>query len=491
MDCENRLWKKLGDGRGGTRLAAAACLLGVGVLMVAVNPAAGQPRPGPSDAFLMQQRALEEDVRAALDKELPADQKIDFDWGGWYSFYLFTYDDGIKSSRTLRQYDLRLWGSASIDQGAHEFYSRMKLLFYDFNHGDGYYCDEDDTVGPNLDRAYYQFDLRQAARAYWHEDIKGDFKVKVGRDLVQFGTGYALSLPMDHVLLTAEVPNVRATALMGTSIRSLPDIDRTQPSYGQMDRNFWGGQIELTTFQKHVPFVYAFWNQDWKSEHPWVPLQNFDYDSWYIGAGSRGELPIRNLMYSTEWVWEGGRSYGDRQFLHRDDINAWAFDMMLDYLSQRPMKPRVSAEYMFASGDGNRYGSPTDAIGGNTRGPDTSFSGFGYRNTGLCFAPWLSNVHIWRLGGSIKPLEKIERLRNLEVGTDWFLYAKNQRNGAVSDPTADQHSTYLGWEMDYFINWRITSDLAWTTRFGTFFPGDSFSDETTRTFFLTGVTYSF
>jgi hypothetical protein len=41
------------------------------------------------------------------------------------------------------------------------------------------------------------------------------------------------------------------------------------------------------------------------------------------------------------------------------------------------------------------------------------------------------------------------------------------------------------------VNWRITSDVSWTARLGTFFPGNSFSDETTRTFFLTGVTYSF
>ena len=80
---------------------------------------------------------------------------------------------------------------------------------------------------------------------------------------------------------------------------------------------------------------------------------------------------------------------------------------------------------------------------------------------------------------------------NLEVGTDWFLYWKHHRAAAVSDPLADTQSGYLGWEMDYFANWRITSDLAWTARYGTFFPGSALSDQTTRTFLLTGVTYSF
>jgi hypothetical protein len=75
--------------------------------------------------------------------------------------------------------------------------------------------------------------------------------------------------------------------------------------------------------------------------------------------------------------------------------------------------------------------------------------GFGYRDTGLSLAPRLSNAHIWRAGASFKPFEDCEPLRNLELGTDWFLYAKNRAEGAISDSTADRQSGYVGWEMDY------------------------------------------
>ncbi|GMV96078.1 MAG: hypothetical protein AMXMBFR83_04470 [Phycisphaerae bacterium] len=463
-----------------------ACLTGL-MLMGAGRLAAQESR---SDAFLLQQRALEEQVRAALNRERPADQRIEYDWGGWYSFYLFLFDDGIESSRTFRQHDFRLWGSANIDQGAHEIYGRLKLQFEDFNHGDAYDRNHDDTIGPNLDRAFYKFDLRQAARAYWNQSLDWDLSVKVGRDFVELGTGYALSMPLDHVLIVAEAAKLKATALMGTTIRSMPDIDRGRPGGGSSERNFWGGQLEYTGLQKHTPFVYGLINKDQKTEHPWVPMQNFDYDTWYVGVGSRGEL-LDNLRYSTEWVWEGGESFGDRHFLTTSDVEAWAFDFLLEYLSRRAMKPRIWAEYMFASGDGGRYASPTNAIGGNTSEDDTGFSAFGYRDTGLSFAPRLSNVHVWRAGAAFRPFENHEYLSNLEIGTDWFLYSKHHRDGAVSDPTANARSNYLGWEMDYFLNWRITADLAWTTRFGTFFPGKGFDDATTRTFFLTGVTYSF
>jgi hypothetical protein len=191
-------------------------------------------------------------------------------------------------------------------------------------------------------------------------------------------------------------------------------------------------------------------------------------------------------------VYESGHDYGNRRFLHKDAIQAWAFDAMLEYLWDRKGHPRASIEYMFASGDEDRIGSPTDTIGGN-RGDseDRGFNGFGYRDTGLSFAPSLSNIHIWRAGGSFHPLENSKIFRHLELGTNWFLYQKNRRAAAVSDFTADEQSGFLGWEMDYYANWDITPDVAWTARYGVFFPGQAFSDQTTRTFFLVGVTWRF
>ncbi len=444
----------------------------------------------PSDAFLNQQRAIEEQVRADLNRQLPTDQKVDVDWGAWYSFYLFLWDDGINSSRTFRRHDIRPWASISLDQGAHQFYARGKWQFEDYNHGDAYDHDEDDMVGMNLDRGFYQFDLRQATKAYAGRNLDWNFNLKIGRDYVDFGTGYALSTPLDQVLLKLEAARWEITGLIAQSVHSTDNIDRTRPNNTDTYRGFYGTQIKYKGIEKHEPFAYVFWNEDQQEERPKDWLRNYDYDSWYVGFGSTGELAT-NLRYGTEWVIEGGSSQLDRWPAKESDIHAWAFDNVLEYLPNWRLQPRFIGEYMFASGDADRPLSPTDVRGGNNRGPDDSFVGFGYRDTGLAFGPRLSNVHIWRAGAACKPLEKLEAARHLEIGTDWFLYAKNHSDGAVSDWTADRRSGYLGWEMDYFINWRITSDVSWTARLGTFFPGQAFSDQTTRTFFLTGVTYSF
>jgi hypothetical protein len=472
---------------GGSVSIATWMLIATVGLCIAQKQAQAQPRP---EAFLSQQRRIEDEVRAALDRDLPADRKFDLDWGGWYGFNLFLYDDGIESSRTYRRHDLRLWGSMSLDRGAHQFYVRGKLQFEDFNTGDSFDGNDNDWVGPNLDRGFYQFDLRRAMQAYRKQHIDWNLNLKVGRDLVELGTGYALSLPLDHVMLKLELGDWEIAGLAATAPGSTDNIDLSHPNSGNSERNFWGTQITYNGFEKHKPFAYTFWNEDQLTERPIEFRQNFDYDTWYVGLGSMGEL-FKNLRYGTEFVLEYGNSYGDRDSLKRDDVEAWAFDLELEYLSQMPLRPRFSAEYMFASGDANRLFSPTNAVGGNFSGDDTGFNAFGYRDTGLSFAPLLSNIHIWRVGAAMIPFEDIDALKRLEVGTDWFLYYKNRSNAAVSDPTADRTSGYLGWEMDYFLSWRLTSDLSWTTRFGTFFPGRAFSDQTTRTFFLVGMTWSF
>lgn len=455
--------------------------------LVGTAVASAQPTGTP---FLQQQRAIEETVRQELNQDMPGDQRVELDYGGWYSFYLFMWDDGVNSSRTFRQHDVRLWSSLSLDEGAHYFYGRLKTQWQDFNRGDGF-GDQDDMVGPNLDRGFYQFDLARAMRV---SNPDANLRLRVGRDFVDFGTGFALSQSLDQVLVTAEVKDWEFQGLAAQSIRSSNDIDLSRPNTGDSERNFWGAQVRYHGIEKHHPFAYFLYNEDQHREAWHSLLNNFDYDSWYLGAGSMGEL-VRNLRYHTEWVLEGGRSYNYRRSLleenRRAAIEAWAVDFGLDYLSQWRMHPTLSAEYMFASGDEDRSGSPTNVIGGNRKGNDNSFSAFGYRYTGLAFAPRLSNIHIWRTGGTFRPLEEIKGLERLELGTDWFLYAKHRSHGAVSDFLADDPSGYLGWEMDYFANWRITSDLAWTIRLGSFFPGQAFSDRTSRTFFMTGITYSF
>jgi hypothetical protein len=345
-------------------------------------------------------------------------------------------------------------------------------------------------LGPNFDRAWYQIDVGKAFRLTRPSDPV-QLKARIGRQNVQFGTGYTLDMPLDAVVLDGRIKDLRIIGLVGKTIPSCPNIDRSQPVDSHSYRWFYGVQLQYEHWDRHVPFAYVLWNDDKTDERPKDYLQDYSYDSFYVGVGSRGEL-AHNLNYWAELVGEEGHSFGDGDFIHKDYIESGGWDFGLEYLFDLPTRPRVAAEYMFASGDAGRLFSPTNAAGGNYGdNKDTGFVGFGFRDTGIATGFVPSNLHIWRAGASFAPLEKLELLRDLEIGTNWFLYCKNAERGAISDFTAEQFSGYVGWEMDYFINWRLGSDVSWTARWGTFFPGQAYQDRDTRNFIFTGLTWSF
>lgn len=464
------------------------------VLLPLIKTDFASPQVAPSrrdpDAFLNQQRAVQERLRRELDAEIGDAAKTSVDWGGWYSSYLFGFDDGVESSRTLRRNDLRLWGRVALDEGAHELYVRGLLSYLDFNSGDSYDGNDDDVEGPNLERGYYRFDLAKAIRAYEDRNIDYNLVLQAGRDLIQFGTGLALSTPLDHVLLQGTYQGWELTGLAGKSVGSTPDFDLSRTAT-RSHRDFFGAQLRYVNFEKHQPFTYLLSQRDRNSERVFRPFQEFDYDSYYFGLGSTGEL-LHRLRYSAEWVLETGKGYGEGRFLHKNDVRAWALNAELEYLFPGDHRPRVSVEYLFGSGDSDRTLTPTGTLG--NRQPDfkdTGYIGFGYQDTGLSFTPRYSNLHLWRVGGSYYPWPGKGRLGRLELGADWYLFHKHHRDGAVSDPTAGESSGYLGWELDCFANWQFAPDLTWTGRFGVFFPGDAFEDRTTRTFALLGMTWSF
>jgi hypothetical protein len=444
---------------------------------------------GEGESLLQQQRVIDERLDQQRKELAPLDALLDWQWGGWLEYYIFHFNDGIQSQRVYQRPGMSLWTRLSIDRGAHEIFARMRLNFEYFNPGDEY-DRQQDWVGPNLDRGWYQIDLGRALRLGEPDDPL-QMRVRLGRQEVRLGTGYTLDMPLDAVKFDAKLYDLRVIGLFAHAISSYPNVDRSYPVDTHSARRFFGVQVNYEGFENHQLFGYALWNDDYTDERPTDLFQNYSYDTRYFGVGSRGSL-AHNLNYWTEWVYEGGHSYGDGDFRHRDTVDAWAGDIGLEYLWDRPMRPEVSCEYMFASGDSGRLLSPTNARGGN-RGDhhDTSFVGFGYRDTGISAAPTRSNMHIWRVGGSLAPLDKLDACRDLEIGTNWFLYHKHHHRGAISDYTAGQFEGYVGWEMDYFINWRFASDLSWTIRWGAFFPGDAFQDRSTRNFLFTGMTWSF
>jgi hypothetical protein len=220
-------------------------------------------------------------------------------------------------------------------------------------------------------------------------------------------------------------------------------------------------------------------------------FQDYDYDSQYVGLGSHGQLVLPGLRYYGEAIWECGLSSPSGFPAGHEEIDAFALDAGLDYYFNVHTKPRVGVEYALGSGDSERI-SPTNTIGGNPPGTeDDNFLYFGFINTGDSLAARLSNLQFLRLGGSFRPFEGNPCLDHLELGTNLFRYWKDEARAGISDFRADRASGDIGTELDLFLYWQVLSDLALGIRFGTFFPGDAYSHDSPRDFFVTTVTYSF
>lgn len=472
------------------RLVAAAvallCAVGWG------SPAFAQPR---SRSGL---EIYEEQLRVRLDRQAPQRKDVGVRAGGWLSFAVMDYDDAVADrDRTLRKMQLRGWLDVSY-RGEHRVYVRGLANLDDWS-------GTDNPAGPTrgtdfdlmVERAWYEFDW-----GTFHSNRTGqvsplDLKLKVGREFATIGTGLTLAMPLDMIQLRAGWGDWTVMALAGKTLRDGENLDRSSPVAGRQERCFYGAELAYEGFSRHRPFVYYLSQNDHTRPEPTSTTQSYDYSSRYVGLGSEGTILSPNLAYRVEVVGEWGRTYGSGATTDQDEICAWAADAMLEYtFRDTPTRPKIYVEYLFGSGDSDRTTSSTSTLGGNTPGTqDRAFNAFGFRDTGIAFSPAVSNLHIWSVGGSFFPLENHKWFDRMEVGSKAFLYCRAKDSGAISDtsvPPAND-SSYVGWEMDVFVDWRITSDLAWTVRYGFFQPGDAYNgtDKTCRQFVYTGLVLSF
>jgi len=494
--------------RSNLRFRAGLRLMGVVVLLALGSAALAQQAPPE------QQRLLAEPFRLLMDEQVPLEKRVLFDWGGWFRSSVWDADDNVDRDfdgrddgrHVLRWQQLRLWGYLNLDQ-VHSFYSRGRLDYLDWNHHTSFDGDDSEWIEPKLDRLWYDFQLSRAQKAYGQTPGDFDFSMRLGRQYVVLGTGLALSIPLDAVLMKAQYQQFQLRGLLALSTTDAINIDRSVPDEPDESRCYWGVELRYNGWRDHEPFAYFFAQEDKDGglrrtigaidnnddgEPDEFIDQTFGYDSRYTGLGSRGKFFHRDLQYTCEFVLETGKSYAYSQTSNPQNIHAWAFDTELRYVVPDEHNSQVLIEYVFASGDNDRTGSPTDTVGGNRlHSPDRSFSAWGFRNTGLGLAPRLSNLGIIRLGASTFPAPRRALFKELLLGADLFFYHKHQGRAAISDDLSTEHNNFVGTGIDIYANWRIASDIAWTVRYGVFVPDNAFRKKTDRQQFFTGLTLNF
>lgn len=467
------------------------------------------------ERFERQLEQIQRDTQLRVDTSVPPDQRVLIEYGGYLTFSFVTIDDPAQNTHYLRQTDLNGYLRVNLD-GVHEFYVRGRTTYRDFNSGDSFDGAGDDWVEPTLDRGYYRFDMKRWKEAYEGESPDYNLVIQAGRQLVHWANGLTLSQELDGGVFELASGVFQLDLLAARTRPSNTDIDSSRPGFdNEMDRQFFGAMLSVQVDPRHRPYIYALYQQDANDNVARVdvpaigpPITTlYEYNSFYIGAGSRGSFGS-NWVYGVELVYQGGETLSSPFTISpggflipaaaqtNDDIEAFAADFQLDYLFNDAKRTRLGGEVLLATGDSDRVLHTTNTFGGNAPGTtDNAFNAFGLLNTGYAFAPSASNLLMLRVGGSTFPLPNSPRLRRLQIGSNIFFFAKLDGDAPFDEDTSND--TYLGTEIDVFVNWQITSDVAIAVRYGVFFPGDAIggifvpTDHQARHFFYTGITFSF
>jgi hypothetical protein len=483
-------------------------IAGLGVIFLAAV-ARGQVLPAQAQAAQQANRQLqlqqfEQDTRLRANPDIPTDQRLFLDYGGYFSFDYLSIDDAAHDNHGLRQYELVGYVRANLD-GAQEVFLRGRTDYRDYNPGDSFDGFGSRLIDPDFDRAYYRVDFQRLGQAAGKP--AGPLKVvaEAGRDLDYWGNGLVLTEVLDGGRVTLESGPIEAQLLLGITPTRTVDIDTSRPEYSFNTRRLFTGAMVTANAGDHHPFVY-FLHQHDENEKDFSQLGVIDtsyrYNSYYLGVGSQGTLSDR-LKYGVEAAFEGGHTLSSSVITSggnlipvpqtSNPIQAWALNGRLDYITEGPHQTRFTGEMILASGDHDR-GTSTNTFDGSAPGTiDRGFNGFGLLNTGLAFSPEVSNLMVARFGTSCFPVPDYSPMRKLQIGADFFVFGKLLRDAPIDEPTTDHR--YLGFEPDVYVNWQLASDVTLALRYGVFFPNrDAFgsgSPGDSRQFFYGGLTFAF
>ena len=418
-----------------------------------------------------------------------------WDVGGWVRATFTTFDTTEDTDRTLRDYDARVWGKINYTDNQ-SVYARGRTFITDYNSGDAPGGGRNSNIqNIRVDQAFYEG--RWARTLGW--DPIWDFDVTLGRQFFFMGKGAALSNVLDGARIDVRYGEHGIMALAAQTIHYSPDFDSTLPEKeNESDRQFFGFSAYTTAFLKRKFYMYALAEVD-RNDHR-TATQSWDYQAYYFGVGGHGDIPLpwfrpNSFSYSAEVMVQTGRSVATGTTT-KEDIKAYGWLIDLYWLPGDliPLPSKTSLSYYFGSGDGDRS-AQLGTVGGNTAGTDdAALNYFGFVNTGFSLAPRLTNLHAVRLNAEVTPISNSEHkpwTREIKVGVSLYTFIKHHSGARITDFTSVGDSSYVGSELDLYVDWSVVSDFDVTFRYGFFKPGSAFQFHDDRNFFSLAATLSF
>ena len=460
-------------------------LIAIVTLMFIISPF--QPLYG-SDAPTALERRIELDKLADIDEravEIPAitlSSRIDFRYGGWFRSLYYDYTDYEDSSNAALNLDLRLWSQLQIDE-THTFYVRPQINYLKSVTGDSF-GEDVQFKDLRLNVGFYDMDVARFLDNTLGFDRLQRLHFTAGRKFFSIGSGLLFARRADGIEMRGKQGDFEYLLFAADTVSSDDDEDQSRPDNGNSERRFYGTQISFTHCSAFQPYVILFRQRDHNDRHPTFGGQAYVYNSDYVGIGFNAFIGSR-LKATAEWISESGRSSSEGFRRGTESIDASALVVKLEAPVGKKHDMRLFCQYLFGSGDSDRF-DPTNTIGGNVPGtPDHSFQAFGFVDTGWAMSPTLSNLHVFQLGAAAKPID------NLEIGAAVYSFHKEHAEAGVSDPGASEDSHNVGQELDVFANWAVFSDLTVSAVLGHFWDGSAMTHGHNRPFVQVSVTYAF
>ncbi|MBT6045986.1 MAG: alginate export family protein [Chloroflexi bacterium] len=453
------------------------------------------------EAQKVRQQKLDMEVQKVMDIRASKAQRLLWDWGGSDRYTFLTYDDidnaGVSDKRrTQRNNNTYLWSNLNLED-IHNFYVRLHLEHIDRNQGDEYRSHEN-RFKWNLEEGFHQgtytLSIDKALKKYLKYESPVQLDLTMGRFSSYIGKQIAYAKRSNGVELNGRSEWVDFKLFGFKNLIDEENIDYSVPGFRSSRRYFYGVEFKYKGFKEHRPYVYALIQEDDSGENTEDTGQDYEYNSRYYGIGSRGLL-FKKITYEIEGILEDGKSFPEAATAgvapDNVQIDAWAFDAAFSYQYKVITQPIFSAQYAFATGDPHRVTRVTNTIGGNREGStDRSFLGFGYTDTGLSLAARMANLRMAKFGFSFKPLEPVGN-SDVNMNVNYYLFGKDEKQGAISDTRADRPQRNIGKEFDVNITWKILSDLNASVNYGRFYPGNAYSDKDARDFVMASMTFVF
>lgn len=413
----------------------------------------------------------------------PRRKETAFNFGGWSStsYYMFKDDDNkrdvLDTIHGLFLTDFRLWVKWATP-GNWGYYLRGRKINHAWILGVS-------GIAPNTDNLdSYDLDVG------YIDAPAGQFRLRLGRQLIQAGRGLALSDNLDSLSIRYRQGPWALLSFFGRTPPLEDNLDTGVAPAGaaEAQRNYTGIETSYSFESGRRIYGYAVVEDDQtlnlNAANQGV---NHEYNANYLALGADGPINRKLLGYG-EFIRQTGRTFSQNTTLAagqsaRDEIDAFAFISAFQYFFGDPRQQTASVEYSLGSGDKDRGTVPNVFESGNlpnTR--DTSFNYFGFYDLGLALSPRLSNLEVWRLGYSAKPfLNRRRKAKEIQIGAKGTLYSKEERGGAISATTSTQANRAfhdVGNAIDLFLAWRFFSDLSAVVQFGRFNPGAAYSPGT-------------